>query len=140
MDGGPTQNAVTSAMHGETSRAWIARQPVVLGPDVYVVEALEVAGLVFAVSRVAPKEARHAWEGFADDHLARLAGVVDRGAGRGVYNIDVHAESADLHLAGVDGSGWVEGYQRCGGVCAAGGVADLDARWEAAVEPAVLLW
>lgn len=127
-------------MHGEASRARVARQPVVLGPDVDVLEALEVAGLVLTVSRIAPEEARHAREGFADDHLARLAGVVYRGAGRGVYDIDVHAQSTDLHLAGVDGSGWVEGYERCGGVGAAGGVADLDAGWEGAVEPAVLLW
>lgn len=127
-------------MHGEASSVRIARQPVVLCPDVDIVEALEVAGLVFAISRVAPEEARHAREGFADDHLARLTRVVDRGASRGVDDIDVHAQGTDLHFAGVDGPGRVEGYERCGGVCAAGGVADLDARWEGAVEPAVLLW
>ena len=77
-------------MHGETTRSRIARQPVVLGPDVDVGEALEIARFVLAVSGVAPEEARHAWEGFADDHLARLAGVVDRGAGRGIDDIDVH--------------------------------------------------
>ena len=111
-----------------------------LRPDIDILEALEVARFVLAVSRVAPEEARHAREGFADDHLARLAGVVDRSAARGVDDIDVHAQRADLHLAGIDGPGWVEGDERCGCVGAAGGVADLDAGWEGAVEPSVLLW
>ena len=86
-----TQDAIAATMHGEASGTWIPRQPVVLGPHVDVVEALEVAGLILAVSRVAPEEARHAREGLANDHLARLTGVVDRGTGCGIDNIDIRA-------------------------------------------------
>jgi hypothetical protein len=135
-----TEYAVAAAVHGEPARARIARQPVVLRPDVDVGEALEVAGLVLAVAFVAPEEARHAWEGFADDQLACFAGIIDRSTSCGVHDVYVHAQGADLHLASIDRSGWIESYERCGCVCAAGCVADLDAGWERAVEPFVLLW
>lgn len=73
-----TQNTIAAAMHGETTRARVAGQPVVLGPDVYVFETLEVARFVsFVVWSVAPEEAGHAGEWLADDQLAGLARVVD---------------------------------------------------------------
>ena len=107
-----TQNTIAAAVHGEAAGARVAREPVVLSPDVYVGETLEVARLVLLiVCRVAPEEAGHAGEGLADDQLACVAGVVDRGAGSRVHDVDVHAQSADLHFAGVDWARGVEGYE-----------------------------
>ena len=77
-------------MHHHPASLWVAAQPVVLRPDIDVLEPLKVAFFVFLVAFVAPEEARHAWVGFPNDHLARFSGMHDTFTARGIRYVDVH--------------------------------------------------
>lgn len=56
---------VPSAVHYDASCGGVDMDPVVLRPDVYVLEALEVGGFVFLVVFVAPEVHGHGGEGLS---------------------------------------------------------------------------